>query len=442
MPRLSVVPRRQRWSRYGLVGLLALGVFGCTETQGAAPSAADAAAPPEAPEQVAALARAPAELAGFYRALQRLEAHQQDHVHILQLGDSHTAGDVFSGRLRKQFQDRFGDAGRGFMPPGLAFEGLRQQEVKVTQSGRWQIDNSLRLAEGGPYGITGFTALSAAAGARMAVAPTGPAGFDIGVVDYLQRPGGGVFDVFVDGKQVSHVSVAGPAGRPQHLLIGAPTGSGELAVVAKTPGIAFTGWAIERRNRGVLYESHGVVSATASLFQRWSPEIVRRDIEGLQPALIVLAYGTNEGFSVEFDEQAYAATFAELLNELKHMAPQASILIIAPPNGQRVDPDCPKRKTDAMACRWTTPSALAMVRTIQRNAAIANGAAYWDWSTMMAGPGGIDRWVRLEPPLARQDHVHFTLEGYELAADALFGRIMDGYTAYLSETAKRPARRQ
>ncbi|HLY57628.1 MAG TPA: GDSL-type esterase/lipase family protein, partial [Stellaceae bacterium] len=403
------MPALRRACRIGPLAAAVLAAFGCTE----APGAAQPASPPTSLslEQEAALGRSPVELKNFYRDLQKLEARQLDHVHILQLGDSHTAGDVLTGHLRELFQQRFGDAGRGLMPPGLAFEGLRQVEVKVSQTGRWQIDNSLTKPEGGPYGLTGFTARNLAAGATMAVQSTDPNGFDIAVVDYLQRPGGGTFDVLLDGKPTGRAATAAASIRPQHLIMAAPTGTTELTVVAKTPGVAITGWAIERRSRGVLYESQGVVSSTAGLFRHWSPDIVRRDIQGIQPALIVLAYGTNEGFAPEFDAQAYAATFAELLSELRRAAPQASILIIAPPDGQRVDPGCPNRRTDAMECQWSTPSALATVRMIQRNAAIANGCAYWDWSTLMAGPGGIDRWARLDPPLARQDHVHFTLDG-------------------------------
>jgi lysophospholipase L1-like esterase len=429
-----------RRRRLGLLAALTLAAFGCRQAPQSA--SADAASAPPAPEQEAAITRSPAELGPFYHALQLLEAHQVEHVHILQLGDSHTAGDVFSGRLRTRFQERFGDAGRGLMPPGLAFEGMRQKEVKVQQTGRWQIDNSLRLADGGPYGLTGFTARSLTAGARMALLPTDPNGIDDAAIDYLFHPGGGGFDVLFDGRMVSHVSTAAPTIRPGRIVLPTPQGTQEVSVVARAPGVQLTGWSVERNAPGVLYESQGVVSATVSLVQRWDPALMRQDMDALKPALIVLAYGTNEGFSVELDEQAYAATFAAVLSELKRLAPQASILIIAPPDGERVDPTCPKRKTDSLACRWTTPSALAAVRSIQRNAAIANGTAYWDWSTMMGGPGGIDRWVRLEPPLARQDHVHFTAEGYELAADALFGRIMEGYALYLSEAAKRPTRRQ
>ena len=435
-PRSAPVAGLARRFRFCLLATLALAGFGCREAPGAAATGSDAL-----PEQEAAAKRSPPELAGFYRDLARLEAHQIDHVHILQLGDSHTAGDFFSGRLRTNFRQRFGDAGRGLMPPGLAFDGLRQAEVKVSQAGRWQIDNSLRTPEAGPYGITGFTARSLAPNARMAVAPV-EGGIDTAMVDYLLHPHGGAFDIVLDGRIVTHVTTNAAVVKPTRIALNAPPGTGELEILARDPDIRITGWSVERKERGVLYESQGVVSATVGLVQKWDAEIVRHDLDMLKPSLIVLAYGTNEGFSAEFDEAGYAAGFAAVLSELKRGAPQASILIIAPPDGQRVDPDCPKRKTDTMLCSWFTPPALAQVRAIQRNAAIANGTAYWDWSTMMAGPGGIDRWVRHDPPLARQDHVHFTIEGYELAADALFGRIMDGYALYQSETAKRPARRQ
>jgi lysophospholipase L1-like esterase len=418
---------RTRAARFAVVAALALG---------------SAAAADPRPVRIAATPpHSPPELARFFRDLQRLEAHELDHVHILQLGDSHTAGDALTGRLRSRFQERFGDAGRGLMPPGLAFEGLRQKEVKIAENGRWQIDNSLKLPEGGPYGITGFVARSDTAGAGMSIASTDPDGFDLAELDYLQRPGGGVFDVLLDGRTVGRVSTNGPANRPQRLALNAPPGTGELAVVAKTPGIAFTGWGFERRQRGVLYESQGIVGATVAVIEHWDPAVMRLEIDALKPSLIVLAFGTNEGFSDSLDETAYAAHFAQVLSRLKHLAPLASFLIVAPPDGQRIDPNCPRRNSEPSACRWITPRALASVRFLERNAAIANGAAYWDWSTMMAGPGGIDRWVRLDPPLARPDHVHFTLEGYELAADSLFGRIMDAYAMFKTETAKHPQRR-
>ena len=43
-------------------------------------------------------------------------------VHIVQIGDSHTAADFFSGTLRDKFQARYGNAGIGFVPPSIIAE--------------------------------------------------------------------------------------------------------------------------------------------------------------------------------------------------------------------------------------------------------------------------------------------------------------------------------
>ena len=156
----------------GIVFLL-VGCTGAT-TDSAESRTPDELIPARESTQVVRPARGSSGLASFFDDLQRLQAGQLDHVRILQLGDSHTAGDVFSGYLRSRFHDRFGDAGRGMMPPGYTYRGLRQSEVKVTQSRGWVIHDSLKASDPGPFGISGFLATSTYAGARMAVSPVGP----------------------------------------------------------------------------------------------------------------------------------------------------------------------------------------------------------------------------------------------------------------------------
>ena len=61
-----------------------------------------------------------APLLPLFRALAAQEAYASaTPLTILQIGDSHTANDSFSGRMREQFQARFGDGGRGILPPGV-----------------------------------------------------------------------------------------------------------------------------------------------------------------------------------------------------------------------------------------------------------------------------------------------------------------------------------
>ncbi|MGA9721664.1 MAG: GDSL-type esterase/lipase family protein [Candidatus Binatus sp.] len=378
----------------------------------------------------------PSGLASFFYDLQRLQAGQLDDVRILQLGDSHTAGDVFSGYLRSRFHGRFGDAGRGMMPPGYTYRGLRQTEVKVTQSSGWVIHDSLKASDPGPFGISGFVATSTYAGARMAVSPVDPGGFDIARVNYLHSTSGGPLEVLLDGRIAKVVPTAGPADTPGSLDLSAAPGTQTLEIIADAPGVRITSWGIERRHPGVLFDSFGVSGATVDIFNHWDPLLVQWDLKQLRPSLIIVAYGTNEAFKLDFDATTYRQVFAQVLKSLKRMAPQASILVVGPPGGQRSSSNQKRSPSTGPTGRWETPESVTEVRYIQHDTAVAFGDAYWDWASVLGGTRGFNRWVYADPPLVRSDHIHFTVLGYETSAKALFNFLMDGYA--MAEGQARP----
>ena len=121
-----------------LGGAAALLVTSCAKTL---PGPSDA--------EIAAKLGPAAPLLPLYRALS-----DGTTVVILQIGDSHTANDSFSGRMRELFQARFGDAGRGVLPPGVPYRWYRPARVTVTSDG-WSVVSSYR-GDPGPYGVTGL----------------------------------------------------------------------------------------------------------------------------------------------------------------------------------------------------------------------------------------------------------------------------------------------
>ena len=73
-------------------------------------------------------------------------------------------------------------------------------------------------------------------------------------------------------------------------------------------------------------------------YQRSSPGS-RAEMQAYRPDLILLAFGTNEGFERDFDEAEYAGSYLEALNLLRAVAPGAAILAMGPPDAAMTRPD-------------------------------------------------------------------------------------------------------
>ena len=417
--------------------LAALPLTGCSGARVEAPPGQALGATTAAAVGAVAETAETAALAPFYRRLAALEGGgQRTPLVILQFGDSHTAGDRFSGRLRDRFQARFGAAGRGTLPPGVPFDYYRPTLVSAAQTGEWSVANSLRADAGGLFGISGFRATSDDPDAAMTLTSEEPGGFHRAEVVVVNRPGGGTLLVEVDGRRVHELPTAGSAERAARLDL--PVAGGGRTLTLRPAGdgpVSVLSWTIEREEAGVVYDSHGIVASTVAVMDRWEPRTVGWEIGHRDPALVVLAYGTNEGFDDGLDAAAYARGFAARLAALRAAAPNAAILVVGPPDANRLPGGCDRAgatcAVDGSAqCRWAPPPNLAVVRTLQAEAAARQGAHFWDWSAVMGGACGTHRWTAADPPLAYDDHVHLRTEGYHRSADALFDALMDGYDRF------------
>jgi lysophospholipase L1-like esterase len=348
-----------------------------------------------------------------------LKAGKTEHVRIVQIGDSHTAGDYFSGDLRDALQAQYGNGGIGTRVAGLPYRGVRQKDMTISQTGLWHYHNSLTDHLFTAYGISGFTAVSASLNASLSLNVVDPRGFDKGFVEFARRSGGGALQILVDGALVKTISTYGPNGTFAHVAFNAPAGGAHrLTLVAKARGIEILDWNTERNDPGIIFDSFGVVGSTAGITGNWDPDIVSRQLADLHPALIILAYGTNEGADPDFNTADYSEIYGNLLAEIHQWSPASSILIISPTDGSHQDRGCVA--SGNQDCPWLTLPALAAVRSAQAQEASAHFAAMWDASVPELYTGGMNGWAEMTPPLGRGDHLHFTAGGYAILANALY----------------------
>ena len=359
----------------------------------------------------------------LFQALDALQAGSAaGPVAILQIGDSHTANDAFSGRMRSLLQARFGDAGRGMLPPGIPFRFYHPAQVTVTASA-WDAVGSLHLGNPGPFGLAGVRQ-TATGPAEMTLRADPPNTFDAVLIEALGQPGGGAIHLST-GAATLTLPTSTPATTPLWLTV--PTPQAQLTLRSQGNGpVTLLSWTAQKRRPGVTWSNLGTIGATVDTFARFDPALVKAELDRLRPALIVIAFGTNEGFDDTTDPAAYAARYTASLRALHAAAPYAAILVIAPPDGNRADTGtaCP-RQGDATT--WSVPPRLAELREAQRRVARAEGAYFWDWSAAMGGPCSMHAWTLTNPPKASVDHLHLLTPGYHATADALFAEIMRHY---------------
>jgi lysophospholipase L1-like esterase len=146
---------------------------------------------------------------------------------------------------------------------------------------------------------------------------------------------------------------------------------------------------------------------------------MRSNIERRNPALIVLAYGTNEAGRKDWTLESYRDMFIQLIGRFRAAAPTATILLIGPPD----------RYIRTRAKGWIPMDNIDLIVEAQRQAAVATNSAFWDLRAKMGGKGAMREWVLAG--MAQNDYVHFTGPGYRMIGDAVFRDLMGQYDLFL-----------
>jgi lysophospholipase L1-like esterase len=360
-----------------------------------------------------------AALIPFFEQLYR---HQRGEVagpvHILHYGDSHTAADEWTGDLRTHFQEKFGDGGSGFSLAGRPWNSYRRMDVRSGSTRGWHTDGLVGRAGDGVYGLGGVSLSTASVHEAIYLDATA-AEFEL---FYYQQPGGGTLQIYDNGMPTEQISTDGEAGPAYYRLEAIPGMHRVEAETLDRGPVRLFGWVAENTT-GVTYEELGINGAEASIILGWNEETLRSNIERRNPALIVLAYGTNEAGRKDWTLESYREMYSNLIARLRTDAPTAAILVVGPAD----------RTQKVRKVGWQTMEKIEVIAEAQRQAALANGCAFWDLRAKMGGKGSMLKWVAAG--MAQSDHVHFTGPGYRMIGDAVFRDVMSQYDLFLQARA-------
>ena len=355
---------------------------------------------------------------------------------ILQIGDSHTAADFFSGRVRDKLQEAFGAGGDAFVVPGKPHVGVRSAVFSSDASDDWSYEALQRSDDRKRFHLSGFNALTHHASAALTMRSRNGRAYDYANVSFLAQPGGGRAEVLLDGASAGEVSLDGESGHVVPFAARLKNGQEfhELVVRAlDDAGVGVAGVKLGRDGDGVSYLSIGYPGATVQLLQKLDNGNLADDFRDLQPDVVVLAFGTNEGFNDNLDVGLYIQQYEQIVRRLQALRPGLKVVIVGPADAARPSGQCHAEgvgqhctsgvvqaaSSDAGSgnCKFPVPPKLNLVREAQRKLAQKIGAAFWDWSSVQPGPCGAQVWAAANPPLMAHDYVHMTLDGYKQSAD-------------------------
>ncbi len=368
-------------------------------------------------------------LAPFMKALEDLDTAGTGRVvRVLQFGDSHTAADYWSGRVRQRLQVRFGDAGPGLIMPGRPWRGYPHAGVHLAAAGT---SHSLRLPD-----CDGWVGL---AGARFEPAE--------GETVHIQAPfrtfrvhllapaaGNLLADVAPPAGDVpvppTHLELAPAASDPlkEDLLLqtyegaSAVEGLGDLTLTLPAGG-RLLGVELRSGSSGVQYDELGLNGAELTDLERWNPALRKLLLTQAQPDLVVLAYGTNDMGMAPSGREDYRTRIVTLLRALREES-GAPVLVVGPLD--RLGRKRRQRASLKDGAAWEIQTLTAACKEA--------GCAFWDARKAMGGYGSVAKWRR--SGLAQKDLVHLTGPGYQKLGDLMADALLAGFRPGRAQTSR------
>lgn len=420
-----------------------------TSPVGASPSASVVAAPASAAPPIASASASVApevaprvetvpQLARFYAALRGLADHtRKRHVRIYWMGDSHAQADFWSGALRTKLQERFGNAGPGFMHMG--YKDYRHDGAKFTIHGKWRMrpkkPSGVKREADGIHGLGG-------------IAMGGTADEPSARVDVSNLPSAPMFDFayrMKDPKDKIRIEATGlsaltlvvtpdePEGslrhamfrgglpdalpdpvaeRPEDASKDAPRGPVEFRAQPTKGSPDFLGLVVEtdpETNPGVVLDTLGINGARYATALAWDDAGWTAEVARRPPDLVVFEYGTNEAGDHATKYDKLAGQMEALLKRVRAASPEADCVVVS--------------ATDRVDAEDTVPKVNAELEAGAKQL----GCFWFDAYTLMGGKGAMDR-MREEPdPRVQKDGIHLTIKGYREYGKTLYDALMAGY---------------
>jgi lysophospholipase L1-like esterase len=365
----------------------------------------------------------------FYAALQNLSSgHSQPTVRIVHYGDSPTTADLITGDARELLQQRFGNAGPGFILIAKPWAWYGHHGIDVSGS-NWKIDTAVGSMHEANYGLGGAI-FTGPVGASSTIHLSAHNSTSI-EVQYLAQPNGGALDITADGNPAGTIQTAADTKKDDASSITLPAGTKTVELTVSGNPVQLFGVAFSTQERGLTYDSIGLNGASTTVMSRaFNPATFALALQHRNPDLVVINYGTNESSYPAYVEKQYEPELIRAVARVRAALPNASILIMSPMD-----------RGDRSGDQISTMPAIPEIVAIQQRVAQQTGCGFFNTYQAMGGNGTMSRWYDGHPRMVAADLIHPTPQGARIVAQLLTSQLLIGYERYMQNhaTAQRPS---
>lgn len=378
----------------------------------------------------------------MYNPLMKEHTHGLDHffnalffvndtstLRIAHYGDSQLEGDRLTCYIRKEFQNKFGGYGIGYVP---LTDITTHQQMLRSNSDNWERFNIFNNRyKNGQYSASGllFKIIEEPDDAPITKATIA---FDlyktflynhISILYKSQEPYTIKTNNLRNGKFVSVDTLPAASDFTMHTL-SIPQNFRPIQMefnVSKSPelyGVLIDG------TGGIQVDNYAIRGHSGERMSYADAGFIAKQLKQLKTKLLILQYGAN--VVPYFDNQKKCdyleKVYYSLFMRYKTSLPDVSILVIGPGD-----------MAHAKDGVYQSYENVSMVRDAQRRAALRAGCAFWDMYEAMGGQGSVLTWS--SKGMAARDG-HFYKGGQIIVAKQLFDALMVEYNNFLYRKTK------
>jgi len=365
------------------------------------------------------------QLTPFFNKLLKLENGDTNQVSILHIGDSHIQADFLTREVRKNLQQRFGNAGRGLVFP-LRVAGTNEPaDYRSSSNVGWQVARINSQANNPEPGISGASIRSDEGGAYIDLTTFNHDDLDYAFdqVTLIHTKDSLQYDCrFTDMPLKFGFLMSARPNVPDEITtwVKFPNQTNYIRIQAEQTeasqnSITINGVILKNSLPGILYHSVGINGAHFSDYNN-SP-LFFKQLNVIQPDLVIISLGTNEGANLKITEDEMAASVTAMIQGIRNLDPQTCILITTPAD-------------DYFRKKYKNPYLETVQRSLQKTAALQN-VACWDLYGIAGGYGSCVEWRKAG--MLQRDGVHFNKQGYALQGELLYKAIIESYLKYAAD---------